>query len=112
MRAIQAEVGEARRWLETALQLQPVGEAEISGNCGIGLTDAGMPGLGGRYLAVAASLTAGSPFLHGLYAARQTKSAIRAREPELAAGRMMELGAVAHLVESPRLGIHLRHIYD
>jgi hypothetical protein len=104
--------GETRAWLETALGLQPDSDAEISGNCGIGFTDAGLPWLGERYLASAASLTAGSPFLHGLYVARQVKTAIRARQPELAAGRMTELAAIAPLVDSPRLTIHLRHIYD
>lgn len=104
--------GEARHWLETALDLQGAGVAEVSGNCGIGFTDAGMPGLGERHLAAAASLTASSPFLHSLYVARQAKTAIRAREPELAAGRMTTLATLAPLVDSPRLSIHLRHVYD
>lgn len=103
---------EARRYLEQALELQGAGDADITGNCGIGFTDAGMPGLGGRYLATAADLTTSSPFLHSLYVARQAKTAIRAREPELAASRMTELTALAPLVESPRLTIHLRHVYD
>jgi tetratricopeptide (TPR) repeat protein len=107
-----AHRGEARRWLEHALELQPNDEAEISGNCGIGFTDAGMPGLGERYLTTAASLTASSPFLHSLYVARQAKTAIRGQAPELAAERMAELTALAPLVESPRLTIHLRHVYD
>jgi hypothetical protein len=104
--------GEARRWLEDALELQGGGGAEVSGNCGIGFTDAGMPGLGERHLAAAAGLTASSPFLHALYVARQAKAAIRAREPEAAAARMTELAALAPLVESPRLAIHLRHVLD
>lgn len=103
---------EARRYLETALELQAVSEAEISGNCGIGFTDAGMPGLGERHLAVAAELTASLPFVHSLYVARQAKTAIRAKTPELAAARITELTALAPLVDSPRLAIHLRHIYD
>jgi transcriptional regulator with XRE-family HTH domain len=104
--------GEARRWLEDALELQQTGEAEVSGNCGIGFTDAGLTGLGERYLATAASLTASSPFLHSLYVARQAKTAIRGREPEVTARRMLELAALAPLVDSPRLTIHLRHVYD
>jgi hypothetical protein len=104
--------GEARRWLEDALELQPDGEAEVSGNCGIGFTDAGMPGLGERHLAAAAGLTVSSPFLHSLYVARQAKTAIRAREPEAATARMTELAALTPLVESPRLAIHLRHVLD
>jgi hypothetical protein len=71
-----------------------------------------MPGLGERHLAAAAGLTASSPFLHALYVARQAKAAIRAREPEAAAARMTELAALAPLVESPRLAIHLRHVLD
>lgn len=102
---------EARRWLETALEVQGSG-AEVNGNCGIGFTDAGLPGLGERHLATAAALTASSPFVHSLYVARQAKTAIRAREPELAAARMTQLAALAPLVDSPRLSIHLRHVYD
>lgn len=104
--------GEARQWLEAALELQGTGDAEVSGNCGIGFTDAGIPGLGERYLATAAGLTASSPFLHSLYVARQAKTAIRAREPGRAAGRMTTLAVLAPLVDSPRLSIHLRHVYD
>jgi hypothetical protein len=103
---------EARRWLDRALELQADGDAEIAGNCGIGYTDAGIPALGERYLADAAGLTAASPHLHALYAARQAKTAIRAGQPEQAAGKMTELAALAPLVDSPRLSIHLRHIHD
>lgn len=71
-----------------------------------------MPGRAERYLAEAVSLTASSPFLRSLYVARQAKAAIRAREPGPAASKMTVLAAVAPLVESPRLAIHLRHIYD
>jgi transcriptional regulator with XRE-family HTH domain len=103
--------GEARGWLEHALE-QGDGGAEVAGNAGIGLTDAGLPGLGERHLAAAAALTASEPFLHALYVARQAKTAMRAREPELVACRMAELAGLAPLVQSPRLDIHLRHVYD
>jgi hypothetical protein len=65
-----------------------------------------------QYLAAAAELTASSPFVHSLYLARQAKTAIRARQPEVAAERMTELAATAPLVDSPRLRIHERHIID
>jgi len=105
---------EARTSLEHALQLadQSGPSAEIAGNTGIGFTDLGMPGRAEHYLTTAVSLTASSPFLHSLYVARQAKAAIRARRPEQAAEKMTALAAVAPLVESPRLAIHLRHIYD
>src|SRR5439155_309562 len=65
--ALAGHRGEARRQLEAALAHG--GGAEVSGNCGIGLTDAGMPGLGEHHLADAARLTASSPFLNGLWTA-------------------------------------------
>jgi hypothetical protein len=65
-----------------------------------------------QHLATAAALTAGAPFLHALYLARQAKTAMRARQPEVAAERMTALATVAPLVKSPRLRIHERHIYD
>jgi transcriptional regulator with XRE-family HTH domain len=105
---------EARGGLEHALELaeQADASAEITGNIGIGFTDLGMPGRAGQYLAAAVSLSAASPFLRSLYMSRQAKAAIRARQPDAAAHEMMTLATVAPLVQSPRLGFHLRHIYD
>ena len=103
---------EAHRWLDHALALQGGEDAEVCGNCGIGFTDAGMPGRGEPYLAAAVARTAPSPFTHSLYVARQAKTAMRARQPERAAQAMTALAALAPLVESPRLAIHLRHVYD
>ena len=105
--------GEAHRSLEHALELS-AGElgAEIVGNVGIGFSELGMAARAEQYLAAAAELTASSPFVHSLYLARQAKTAIRARQPEVAAERMTELAATAPLVDSPRLRIHERHIID
>ena len=85
--------------------------AEIVGNVGIGFSELGMAAPAEQHLA-AAELTASSPFVHSLYVARQAKTAIRARQPEVAAERMTELVAIAPLVDSPRLRIHERHIID
>jgi hypothetical protein len=101
--------GEARGWLEHALE-QGDGGAEVAGNAGIGLTDAGLPGLGERHLAAAAALTASEPFLHALYVARQAKTAMRAEPswwpPDGGAGRSQRRWC------NPPADIHLRHVYD
>lgn len=104
---------EAHRSLEHALELSG-GElgAEIVGNVGIGFSELGMAALAEQHLTAAAKLTASSPFVHGLYVARLAKTAIRARQPEVAAERMTELATIAPLVDSPRLRIHERHIID
>lgn len=104
---------DARYNLERALELS-AGEhsPEVVGNVGIGLHDLGMYVHAEQHLATAATLTAGAPFLHSLYLARQAKTAMRARQPEVTAGRMTALASVAPLVDSPRLRIHERHIYD
>lgn len=104
---------EARHSLQRALELagdEP--SAEVVGNVGIGLGDLGLHVAAERYLASAASLTAATPHLHSLYLARQAKTAMRARQPEVAAERITALASVAPLVDSPRLRIHQRHIYD
>jgi hypothetical protein len=103
---------EARASLDRALELAGGQSAEIAGNVGIGLTDLGLPVKAEDHLAAAVRLTAGSPFLSALWVARQAKTAIRARQPDQAAQEMMTLAGLAPLVESPRLAIHLRHIYD
>lgn len=106
---------DARTSLETALeQAAECGElsAEVVGNTGIGFSDLGMPARAEQHLADAVALTASSPFLQSLYVARQAKTAIRARNPEVAAHRMGALTSIAPLVDSPRLRIHERHIYD
>lgn len=86
--------------------------ADVTGNVGIGLTDLGLTAVADPHLATAVDLTAGSPFLHALYVARQAKTAIRARDPEAVAHRMTALTALAPLVDSPRLRVHERHILD
>lgn len=108
------QVRPARISLEDALALaEDAGQsAEITGNAGIGFTDLGMPGRAERYLDTAVTLTASSPFLSSLYTARLAKTAIRARQPEQVAQKMIALAGLAPLVDSPRLAIHLRHIYD
>jgi hypothetical protein len=112
--ALNKELYEARGSLEHALELaeQAGPSAEISGNIGIGFTDLGRPEMAGQYLAKAVSLSMSSPFLHSLYLSRLAKTAIRGRQPNQAAKDMMALAAVAPLVQSPRLGFHVRHIYD
>lgn len=104
---------DARYSLERALELS-AGERspEVAGNVGIGLHDLGLHARAEQHLATAAALTAGAPFVHALYLARQAKTAVRARQPEVAAERMTALASVAPLVDSPRLCIHERHIYD
>jgi len=108
--ALAGRSGPARASFDQALGLD--GSTEVTGNCGIGLTDLGLCGLAEDHLTTAARLTADSPFLHALYLARLAKSALRARDPELTAGRMATLAALAPLVDSPRLTIHLKHLYD
>ncbi len=106
---------EARYSLERALELSEghVSLAvEIAGNAGIGFGDLSMPTRAGQHLATAVSMTASSPFVHSLYLARQAKTAVSARNPDLAADRMIALTAVSPLVDSPRLRIHERHIFD
>ncbi len=85
---------------------------EIAGNVGIGFGDLGMPGRAEPHLATAVRLTPTAPFTHSLYLARQAKTAIRARNPDLAADRIATLANVSPLVDSPRLRIHERHIFD
>jgi hypothetical protein len=112
--ALSGEGRDARASLEHALELtgQAPPSAEITGNAGIAFADLGMPGRAGEYLAAAVRLSASSPFVRSLYVSRQTKAAIRARQPEQAAAEMMTLAGLAPLVQSPRLGFHLRHIHD
>lgn len=110
--ALLGQEREARASLDHAIELANGQSADIANNVGIGLTDLGMPGRAGPYLATAVRLTASSPFLRSLYVARQAKTAIRARQPGQAAREMTALAGLAPLVESPRLTIHLRHIYD
>ncbi|MDQ3274894.1 MAG: hypothetical protein M3Q39_07640 [Actinomycetota bacterium] len=104
---------DAQHSLEQALGLSgghgPL-EVEIVGNAGIGYSTLGLPAQAERHLATAVELTASSPFLRSLYLARQVKTAIRARNPEVAAERMLALAAITPLVDSPRLRIHQRHI--
>src|SRR6266536_2277580 len=106
---------QARATLDQALELSGPSwrtSSEVAGNAGIAFTDLGMPGRAEQHLAAAVDLTAASPFLHSLYLARQAKTAIRAQQPDTAAQAMLTLAAVAPLVDSPRLRIHLRHIVD
>jgi hypothetical protein len=112
--ALSGETYAARGSLEHALELAGNSEpsAEIAGNVGIGFTDLGIPGRAGEYLDTAVSLSASSPFLRSLYVSRQAKTAIRARQPDKTAQDMLTLAGIAPLVQSPRLGFHLRHIYD
>jgi transcriptional regulator with XRE-family HTH domain len=112
--ALAGQGRKARDAFGTALELADgTGlAADLFGNTGIGLTDLGLTGPAEDYLDTAARLTAGQPFLHALYVARQAKAALRARQPDLTAGRMTTLAALAPLVSSPRLAIHLRHLYD
>jgi tetratricopeptide (TPR) repeat protein len=110
--ALQGDAGQARASLEHALELADGQSAEITGNVGIGLADLGLPGRAEPCLATAVRLTASSPFLRSLYVARQAKTAIRARQLDQAVQEMTALATLAPLVESPRLTIHLRHIYD
>ena len=84
----------------------------MAGNAGIGLTDLGLTSQADGHLATAARMTAGQPFVHALYVARLAKSALRARDPGLTAQWMTALAALVPLVDSPRLAIHLRHLYD
>jgi transcriptional regulator with XRE-family HTH domain len=112
--ALAGESYAARGSLEEALELaaQDSPSAETTGNIGIGFTDLGMAVKAGPYLDTAVRLSAGSPFVSSLYVSRQAKAAIRARQPEIAAGEMMTLAALAPLVQSPRVGFHIRHIID
>lgn len=112
--ALSSDQVGARRSFEDALKLVPGGPlaAEIYGNAGIGLTDLGMPRAAESYLATAVDLTASTPFIQSLYLARQTKTAVRAQDPDAAAPMMTALVAVAPMVDSPRLFIHLRHLID
>jgi hypothetical protein len=110
--ALTRERHEARVLLDQALDLAGKPDAEISGNVGIAFTDLGIPGRADAHLAKAIELTAGAPFLHSLYLARQVKTAIRARQPDAAAHMILSLATVAPMVDSPRLGFHLRHIMD
>ncbi|MPZ67316.1 MAG: hypothetical protein GEU83_18040 [Pseudonocardiaceae bacterium] len=82
------------------------------GNVGIGMHELGIHERAEAHLTTAAALTIGAPFLHSLYLARQTKTAMRARQPEMAAEQMTALASVVPLVDSPRLRIHERHIFD
>jgi tetratricopeptide (TPR) repeat protein len=109
--ALTGDARHARASLDRALELAGP-SAEIYGNVGIGLTDLGLPGKAGPYLAGAVRLSAASPFVRSLYVSRQAKAAIRAKRADEAAQDMMTLASLVPLVDSPRLGFHLRHILD
>jgi hypothetical protein len=109
--ALAGRPGPARASFDRALELAD-GSAEVAGNAGIGLTDLGLTSQADGHLATAARMTAGQPFVHALYVARLAKSALRARDPGLTAQWMTALAALVPLVDSPRLAIHLRHLYD
>jgi hypothetical protein len=111
--ALMASHGrEARAVLDQALQLSAQPSADVAGNVGIAFTDLGMARHAEPHLTAAAELSAASPFLRSLYLAREVKTAIRARQPDVAAGHMLSLAVVAPMVDSPRLHIHLKHIMD
>lgn len=109
--ALTGDTRQARAALDRALEMGGM-SAEICGNCGIALTDAGLPGKAEPLLADAVRLSATSPFVRSLYVSRQAKASIRARQPDRTARDMMELAALVPLVDSPRLGFHVRHILD
>ena len=109
--ALAGRTSAARASFDQAMELAD-GSPEVTGNCGIGLTDLGLTGQADDYLTTAARLTAGQPFVHALYVARLAKSSLRARDPGLTAGRMVTLAGLVPLVDSPRLTIHVRHLLD
>jgi hypothetical protein len=94
-----------------ATRLSPVDGAEVLANSGIALSDCGLHKQGAVDLnAAVESVEARSPLLLGLYRARLTKSAIKAKDVTAAAEGMNALAGVVPLVTSRRLDIHLGHI--
>ncbi|MFC5753857.1 helix-turn-helix domain-containing protein [Actinomadura rugatobispora] len=104
-----------RRALEKAQglagRLSPVDGAELMANSGIALSDCGLHSQGAVDLqAAVASVESRSPLLLGLYRARLTKSAIKARDLGAVAEGMSALAKIVPLVTSRRLTIHVGHI--